>query len=342
MTPVPIFLSVVTVLRNNVESLEQSLRLLVDKCQPLAADFEIVVIDNASQDGTLERLKVLIEKDDFPNIQVYALTQKIDVDTAISVGLENALGDFVAVVNPLEDDVSFLDVMLDKAIDSHDVVFAHNLSRPKHSVLYRFSHAIFNAAYRWFNGVDLAKDAPHYRVMSRAVVNFILQHSQPEIIYRHLPATGGFSRCNLEYSFLVSTARKKRFKGSMDRGVKLLVSSGKAPMRAVTSLSFLAAIANLIYSFYVVVIWLFKADVAPGWASLALQQSGMFFAISLVLLVFGEYLLHAASVSSDEPKYHIAQEFLSAKITRRAQLNIQEVEGSSPPAAETAGNSREG
>ena len=35
----------------------------------------------------------------------------IDVDTAISVGLENALGDFVAVVNPLEDDVSFFAII---------------------------------------------------------------------------------------------------------------------------------------------------------------------------------------------------------------------------------------
>jgi glycosyltransferase involved in cell wall biosynthesis len=326
MTPLPIFLSLVTVVRNNVESVEDTMRLLTRKCETLAADYEIIVIDNASEDGSLQNLKELVTREEFPNIQVYALTKNIDVDTAISVGLENALGDFVVVINPLEDDIAFLDLMLDTALDGNDVVFVHNRRRPKQSLLYRFAHYIFNAAYKWFNGVDLEKDAPQFRVMSRAVVNFILQHPQPEIMYRHLPATGGFSRSKLDYDYASNAARKKRFKGSLDRGVKLIVSSGKAPMRAVTSLSFLGAIANLIYSIYVVVIWLFKTDVAPGWASLALQQSGMFFTISLVLLVFGEYLLHAASVSSDEPKYHIAQEFLSSKITRRAQLNIQELE----------------
>ncbi|MEI7973005.1 MAG: hypothetical protein WCH11_01410, partial [Bdellovibrio sp.] len=63
----------------------------------------------------------------------------------------------------------------------------------------------------------------------------------------------------------------------------------------------------------------------PGWMSLSLQQSGMFFLISLVLLVLGEYVLQVASLSKEDPVYHVGQEFTSTRITRKEKLNIQEV-----------------
>jgi hypothetical protein len=50
----------------------------------------------------------------------------------------------------------------------------------------------------------------------------------------------------------------------------------------------------------------------------------MFFLISLVLLVLGEYILHMASLSNEGPLYHVAQEFMSARITRCEKLNIEE------------------
>jgi hypothetical protein len=96
-------------------------------------------------------------------------------------------------------------------------------------------------------------------------------------------------------------------------------------MRLVTSLSLFGAVANLLYSFYVVASALFRSDIAPGWVSLSLQQSGMFFLISLVLLVLGEYILQMASLSNEGPLYHVGQEFTSAKLTRHHKLNIEEV-----------------
>ena len=102
-------------------------------------------------------------------------------------------------------------------------------------------------------------------------------------------------------------------------------------MRLVTSLSMFGAVANLIYSVYVVAIGLLKADVAPGWVSMSLQQSGMFFLISLVLLVLGEYILNMASLSNEGPLYHVGQEFTSARMTRREKLNIEEVAATPTP-----------
>ena len=95
-------------------------------------------------------------------------------------------------------------------------------------------------------------------------------------------------------------------------------------MRVVTSLSLFGAVANVIYSVYVIAIGLVRANVAPGWVSLSLQQSGMFFLISLVLLVLGEYILNMASLSNEGPLYHVGQEFTSARMTRREKLNIED------------------
>lgn len=96
-------------------------------------------------------------------------------------------------------------------------------------------------------------------------------------------------------------------------------------MRLVTALCLFGAGANLVYSAYVLAVGLLKPDVAPGWVSLSLQQSGMFFLLSLVLLVLGEYILNMVSLSNEGPLYHVGQEFTSARMTRHEKLNIEEV-----------------
>jgi glycosyltransferase involved in cell wall biosynthesis len=320
----PVFLSVVFVVRNQSDRIEKILSDAAAGISSLVSDYELIIVDNASDDNSVSVLKNLTGENGQPNLQVYALTKQVDADTASWVGLENALGDFVAVIDPLADDIGFLPEMLDKAVSGADVVFANNQKKAVQSLAYRGAYAVFYGLYKWFNGIHLAKEAPQYRVLSKRVVNFILQHPQPAVTYRHLPATGGFARVNLSYSAAPKVSHTKRLGESIDRAMQLLVSTTRAPMRLVTSLSLFGAVANLIYSIYVVAIGFLKTDVAPGWISLSLQQSGMFFLISLVLLVLGEYILHMASLSNEGPLYHVGQEFTSARMTRREKLNIEE------------------
>ena len=104
----PCFLSVVFVVRNQSASVE---RILADAALIIAdtvADYELIVVDNASDDDSVSILKGLTAENGLANLQVYALTKEVDTDTAFWVGLENALGDFVVVVDPLADDVAFI------------------------------------------------------------------------------------------------------------------------------------------------------------------------------------------------------------------------------------------
>lgn len=321
----PCFLSAVFVVRNQSARLEEILSNAAAVVGRIVSDYELIVVDNASDDDSISVLKQLTAENGLPNLQVYALTKEVDADTASWVGLENALGDFVIVIDSLVDDISFAPQMLDQAVSGADVVFASNARKPAQSLAYRGANIVFHSLYNRLNGVHLAKEAPQYRILSKRVINFILQHPQPALAYRYLPVTGGFARAYLNYSSAPQASRPKRLGESIDRGMRLLVSTTRAPMRLVTSLSLFGAVANLIYCVYIVAVGILKTDVAPGWISFSLQQSGMFFLISLVLLVLGEYILNMASLSNEGPLYHVGQEFTSARMTRLEKLNIEEV-----------------
>jgi len=320
----PIFFSLVLVLRNQAHRLEHILQETSRQLTSLASDWELIVVDNASDDSSIDVLKAMTGEGGLPNIQVFALTKEVDNDTAAWAGLENALGDFIGVIDPAVDDTAFVAEMLRKAVEGADVVFAKNESTPPQSLPYSIAYATFNRVFKWLSGVDLANEAPQYRILSKRIVNYLLQHAQPAVAYRHIPATAGFSKVHLLYTATPREQKAKRIFESLGRGARLLVSTTTTPMRIVTSLTLFGAGANVAYSIYVVTVGLLASNVQPGWISLSLQQSGMFFLISLVLLVLGEYILHMASAASDAPPYHVGQELTSTHMTRRDKLNIAE------------------
>lgn len=316
------FLSVVVVVRDADAHLTQDLTVLVATLQPLVADYEIVVVDNASRDDTVGRLRALTQEDGLPNLQVLALTSPVDADTAVWVGLDNAIGDFVAVYDPAHDAADALAAMLEHARAGAEVVFAINDARPTDGALYRLFGGAFALLYALFHGVRFVSDAPGFRLVSRSVVNLVLTHPTPAFTWRHLAQLAGFSHAHVRTRSAPRRASSRSLGGSIDRGLRLLVSTTRAPLRSVTWLSTVAASLNVLYSGYVIAVYILKDDVAPGWTTLSLQTSGMFFLLSLILLVLGEYVLQLTSALRTGPTWHVAREFTSASILRRRQLNV--------------------
>lgn len=323
MSNFPIFLSIVVVVTNQQENIRDYINRATSVVGTLVSDYEIIIIDNASRDNTLSILEEISGENGLPNLQVYSLLQEVNTDVACWVGVENALGDYVAVIDPLVDDFEIIPKMLECIHDGTDVIFGKNTNKIKKSFGYSICSWIFDVIYKKLDGISLTNEAPSFRILSRKVINFILRHPSPTLTYRHLPATGGFKKEIINYSSSHKPAKTKYLNESIDKGMRLLVSTTRIPMRLVISLCFLGAASNLMYSFYIIIIALLKKDVASGWITLSLQQSGMFFLISLVLLVLSEYILQMATLSNEGPLYHIINEFNSVKMTRQEKLNIE-------------------
>lgn len=297
---------------------------LVQALAPLVADYEVVVVDNASRDGSVNLLKSLTTEAGLPNLQIFALANEVDADTAIWVGLDNALGDFVAVFDPALDSADALAALLDRAMHGADVVYAVNQASRPAGLTYRALGAAFGLLYVLAHGVHFVRDTPAFRLLSRNAVNLVLRHPTPAFTYRQIAQLAGFTQDQITYSAPPRRTSPRPIGTSIDRGLRLLISTTRAPMRSVTWLATVAAVLNVVYSIYVVAVYVLKDDVAPGWTTLSLQQSGMFLLISLILLVLGEYVLQLTATLRSGTPWHVAREFTSATVTRRRPLNVVE------------------
>jgi len=321
-----IYLSVVIVSRNQPKIIEKLLLDLTNSISSLVKDYEIILVDNNSDIDAMDLYKLIIDDQNLPNLQIYALSKQVSKDTASWAGVENSLGDFVVIIDPSIDDINVLPTMLEAAMNGKDIVFGENkFLRNNKGYFYTAFSKIFYWFFSQFSDVNMRLDIPRYRILSKRAIQFILQHNHPALTYRHLPFSRALSRSTITYSHAPSQSIKYSFQDRLDNVIELLMSNTRTPMRIVTFLSLFGAISNIAYSIYVLIISLFKKDIAPGWISLSLQQSGMFFLISLVLLILGEYILHMVSLTNEGPSYHIGQEFTSRHLTTHRKLNIEEI-----------------
>ena len=325
-----VFLSVIYVLNDDLDHLQKILTTTVQTLSQTVTDYEIVVVDNMNDKSkSISLLKELTNDKNFPNLQVYILNKRIDENIASCIGLDKSLGDFVTILNPFLDDISFIPTMLDEAKKNFDIVIAYNKNKYIKSFFYRVARKGFDFLYKLLNKESIAVDIYPYRLFSRRVTNQILQNQYPEMILRHLPTSIGYTRKELNYSSEFETSPNINFLYSVKKGIKFLISTSGAPMRVVSILSIFGALMNVFYSIYILIIAFAKTEIAEGWITLSLQQSGMFFLISIFFFILSEYILEMKGFKKNEHSNYISQEFGSSVISRHNKINLKE--NDSPP-----------
>jgi glycosyltransferase involved in cell wall biosynthesis len=319
-----ILASIIIVVSDEANDIGSYIRAIAEIATCLLSDYEIVIIDNGSTDGSQEVLRHLTSQSGEPNLQVYTLEGRVNDLTARWVGIENSLGDVVVCIEPRYGDIDHLERLIRSAAGNLDLVFTRRVFRKnKRSLPRRALYRSFGALAQISTGIDLNSYSTSLIALSRRVVSYLLQFPDPQIHFRNLPSSTGFRRTCIDIPLSRTKARDIQLRESINRGIRLVTAYSDSPLRIATALSAFGALASFLYSIYVLMIWIYNEAVTPGWVSLSMQQSGMFFLISLVLLVLSEYVLEISRKAHSGPSYYIAQELTSAKLTRKERLNIE-------------------
>lgn len=276
--------------------------------------FEIVLVDDGSTDHTASIVKEILKQTQ--RVRYLRLSRSFGREIALSAGIESAIGDYVVTLDPRADPVEQLPAMISACRKTGGVVHGLALNPITRSAPREWIGQIFRRYCRKRLGVEIKRGVSDLRVMSRQAINALLQVREQSRYLRVLTLTIGYQHEFFPYERKPrpGAERKSSVREEVATAIDLLAANTRHPLRIVTAAGLLGAGLNLLYAGYVVTIYLTKSNVAQGWTTLSLQQSGMFFFVCLILAVLSEYVGTILSEVRSRPLYFMAEEANSSVV----------------------------
>ena len=318
-----ILLSIVMVVDRWADQAPNILDTVVNKVSEVVSDYELILVDNGSDQESNAIYRSITSPNGYANVQVYKLLRPVDYEVAAWAGVENSLGDYVHVFQPFSESLDPLEKALDELFEKQlDLVLIVNRAPRVEGMMARALRRSYLQMFRLLGGVNLQLEAAQYRLMSKRVVSYLLQQPRPSGRYRALPAQAGFAHAVLTYTSPRRVNQAAGITTDVRRAIRILLGNSTSPARIASVLSLIGAALNICYSLYVVVLAITRSDLEPGWITLSLQQSGMFFLFSLLAFVLTEYMVDSIRGDRSGTSYFVTEEWSSATLTRRERLNV--------------------
>jgi dolichol-phosphate mannosyltransferase len=310
------FVSVVVPLHDDADILRAFFVELAGVVRARWQNYEIVLVDDGSTDGTARVAAELLEEHECS--RYLRLSRSFGVETAIVAGLDTVIGDVAVVIRPEEDPPALVPAFVAKARASQGIVYGLRSSAPRESLSYSLGRGLFTRLARRWVGVDLPERATLFLALARPTVNAVISIKDKARALRIYSSYVGFAHDFQAYEPVPrrSPARRKGLAEGLERGISLLVVNSQRPLRLVALLGLAMSAINLLYVGYVLAIALFKDHVAEGWITTSLQQAVMFLFLFLILSVLCEYVGRVLAETRDRPLYFVAEERASSVMIR--------------------------
>lgn len=293
----------------NVAALQAAVIQAFDGC---GYDYEIIFVDDGSNDATLHELRKLYQEQKCP-VKVVSFSRNFGKEAGIYAGLQYTSGQYISLIDAdlqqrpeiVRDMVNILEKE-----PSYDVVAAYQDRRGEGKLLSFFKKSFYSLINRLSN-INLKSDASDFRTFRRSVADSIIALGEYHRFSKGLFAWVGYNTCFIPYVACERAAgtSKWSFRKLFNYAIDGIIGFSTKPLRIATLMGSLSAIAAFIYLFIVILQKLIAGIDIPGYATiivLILFLGGMqLFCIGII----GEYVGRTFEQSKDRPVY-IAKEIL--------------------------------
>jgi glycosyltransferase involved in cell wall biosynthesis len=284
-------LSLVVPCFNEQETVGELVRRATKVAQRTFGDYELILVDDGSRDGTWEKIAVLAKAD--PHIIGVKLSRNYGHQLALTAGLSMARGRCVLAIDAdLQDAPEHLPAMYAQMIrEEADVVYGKRRTRRGETALKKGAASLFYRLLANTSDVYLPIDTGDFRLMSRRVADLLVQMPERDRFLRGMVAWLGFKQVPFEYDRDARFAGKTKYpykkmvRFAMDAflGHSMLLLRMAAAISLVLFVSLLGVFTYTAYSWAV-------HDVVPGWTSLTMLIILTSATQLMVLSIMGEYL----------------------------------------------------
>lgn len=272
-------------------------------------DIEILFVDDGSKDGTLEAVRTLASQDD--RVRYICFSRNFGKEAAMYAGLENAKGDYIAIMDAdLQDPPALLPEMF-RAIkeEGYESVATRRSTRKGEPPIRTFFAKVFYRIINKISKVELVPGARDYRLMSRRMVDSVLQLSEYNRFTKGIFQWVGYKTKWLSYENIerVAGTTKWSFWKLFKYALESIIAFSTAPLAISSFFGFLFCLLSIIGVIVVIVRQMVWGSAVSGWAStvcIILFVGGVqLFCVGIL----GQYLSKTYLETKKRPIYLVAE-----------------------------------
>ena len=264
---------------------------------------EIVVVDDGSSDDTFALLEEASTRDS--RIVCISLSRNFGHQAAFSAALDHVTGDAVVLMDgDLQDSPEVIPQFIEAYLQGYDVVYAVRIRR-KEGVLKRFCYYMFYRIITGLADIKLPVGAGDFALISRRIVDLLRNAPERHRYLRGLRTWVGFRQIG------VPVEREARHSGDSKYSLRKLFTMAfdgifafsAVPIRAATSVGFLAVVVSVAFAAYSLYAKLFWDRSPRGFTALIFATTFLAGVQLLFLGVIGEYVGRIYNEVKQRPIY---------------------------------------
>ncbi len=272
-------------------------------------DFEFIFVNDGSKDKTLDIVKDLSQKD--KRVKYIHFSRNFGKEAAMYAGLELSSGDYVTMMDAdLQDPPSLLPEMV-RLIEeeNYDCVGTRRVTRKGEPPIRSFFARLFYKIINKMSKVEMVDGARDFRLMTRQMVNSILELKEYNRYSKGLFSFVGYDTKWLEYENVerVAGETKWSFWKLFAYAIEGIIAFTTTPLTIAAFMGMLFCFISFIMIIFIIVKTLCFGDPVNGWPSM----SCIIFFVSGVQLfcigIIGEYLSKTYLETKKRPIYIVKE-----------------------------------
>jgi dolichol-phosphate mannosyltransferase len=302
-------LSIVIPALNEKENIAATIDEVIANCNkiPTVTEYEIIVVDDHSGDGTLETVQRIKN----PRVGCIRLSKQSGSHTAIRAGFSRATGDAVLCLSADgQDDPSCIGEMLDQWKKGASVVWALRKHRDNEGLVYRIMAQSFYIMLKLLTdekstNIDLAN--ADFFLLDRLAVDALNSCGERNTSLFSLITWLGFDQDFVQYDRRLRRAGISKW--NMNKRIQLakdwIIAFSGLPLRLIKVIGMMIACTGFFYALFIIYNAMYKNNIITGWSSLMVVVLVLGGVQMIMLGVIGEYLWRNFDESKRRPLFFI-------------------------------------
>lgn len=301
-------ISVVIPVYNEEANLELMAQRITQVLDGLAREWEVILVNDGSRDGSLDMLRALSIQD--ARFRYISFSRNFGHQIAVSAGLKATRGEAVCIIDcDLQDPPEVIADLYARLKEGYQVVYARRRQREGESFLKKYTARTFYRLLARITTVEIPVDTGDFRIMDRRVVNVLNGMREHNKFLRGQIAWIGFKQTYVEYD------RHSRFGGQTGYTYRKMIkfamdgitSFSDFPLKLASMVGFAVAGITFLVAIYALYSRLVLHDYVPGWASLMLCILFLGGVQLFCLGIVGEYISRISTEVKERPLYIVEE-----------------------------------